>query len=146
MSSDRLDRFIAARDSIFETALGEIAAGRKRTHWMWFIFPQLAGLGRSPTAIHYGLDGLAEAGAYLAHPVLGDRLRRCVAAMLENRGKSAFEILGSPDDVKLRSCLTLFEAAASDGPDRDLFRLALEAFYGGARDDRTLAMLGRDAT
>lgn len=143
MSDSRLDRFVEAQAGVYETALGELAAGRKRSHWMWFVFPQLTALGRSPTAVFYGLAGLDEARDYLAHPVLGGRLRDCVQAVLRHRDSTAHQILGSPDDAKLRSCLTLFEAAARETADRALFGSALDAFYGGARDDRTLAMLGR---
>ena len=115
----------------------ELRAGRKRSHWMWFVFPQLRGLGTSAMAQHYGLASLDEARAYLAHPVLGARLRECCALMQAVPARSAHEILGSPDDLKYRSCLTLFALAA---PQEALFREGLERFYGGQRDPRTLAL------
>lgn len=119
------------------TVLAELRAGRKRTHWMWFVFPQLRGLGSSAMAQHYGIASLDEARAYLAHPVLGPRLRECCALMLQVHGKSALEILGSPDDLKLRSCATLFSRAA---PQEAVFRDVLERFYGGEPDPRTVAL------
>jgi uncharacterized protein (DUF1810 family) len=112
----------------------ELAAGRKRTHWMWFVFPQLRGLGLSSMAQHYGIASLDEARAYLAHPVLGTRLRECCALVLAVEGRSAQEIMGSPDDMKLRSCATLFALAA---PDEPLFTQVLDKFYGGEPDPRT---------
>ena len=117
----------------------ELARGRKRSHWMWFVFPQLKGLGVSSTAQHYGIASLEEARAYLAHPVLGPRLRECCELMLAVPQRSAHEILGSPDDLKFRSCLTLFSLAA---PHEPLFRLCLERFYSGGPDPRTLALSG----
>ncbi len=116
----------------------ELAAGRKQTHWMWFVCPQLRGLGRSATARHYGIAGIEEARAYLAHPVLGPRLRDCTALLLETQGRSAHDIFGSPDDVKLRSCLTLFAEA---DPRANLFAEALARFFAGAPDPATLALL-----
>ena len=140
-----MQRFIAAQDPVYPTVLEELRAGGKRTHWMWFIFPQLAALGRSPTAKHFGLADLGAARAYLADPVLGPRLRESTATLLaaaRATGRSAHEILGSPDDTKLRSCLTLFEAAA--GPeDKPLFADALAHFYDGQRDPLTLELLGQ---
>ena len=117
----------------------ELSNGRKRSHWMWFVFPQLKGLGLSSTAQHYGIASLAEARAYLAHPVLGPRLRACCELMLAVPQRSAHEILGSPDDLKFRSCVTLFSLAA---PDEPLFRRCLERFYDGEPDPRTLALSG----
>ncbi len=140
-----LAHFIAAQDPVYATVLAELRAGDKRTHWMWFIFPQLAALGRSPTAKHFGLADLDAARAYLADPVLGARLRECTATVLaagEATGRSAHAILGSPDDLKLRSCLTLFEAAA-EGEDRALFAKTLAHFYGGERDRTTLELIGQ---
>jgi uncharacterized protein (DUF1810 family) len=116
----------------------ELRAGRKRSHWMWFIFPQLRGLGSSPSAQHYGLASLAEARAYLDHPVLGARLRECTRCLLLLEGRSAAEIFGYPDELKLRSCLTLFERAA---PQEELFSEALGKYYGGQPDPRTLELL-----
>jgi len=138
--SDAFDlaRFVGAQRDTFDAALAELAAGRKRTHWMWFVFPQLAGLGVSSTAQFYGLRGLDEARAYLAHPVLGARLVACCEALLAVPGRSAHDILGSPDDLKLCSCATLFAEVAGEG---SVFQRVLDRFYGGHRDDRTLALL-----
>lgn len=133
-----LQRFRTAQDPVYATALAEIRAGRKESHWMWFIFPQLAGLGRSPTAQHYGLSGLAEAQAYFDHPILGPRLIACVRALVHVHFRSAHEIFGSPDDLKLRSCLTLFVHAV---PREPVFRQALERYYRGEPDPETLRLL-----
>jgi uncharacterized protein (DUF1810 family) len=135
---DSLERFVQAQDSVYEAVRSELAAGRKLTHWMWFVFPQLRGLGRSPMAQHFGLSGQAEAVAYWNHPVLGERLRECIDLLLAIPDRSARDILGSPDDLKLRSCLTLFEAVA---PDMPRFGRALDRFYGGQRDPLTLEIL-----
>jgi uncharacterized protein (DUF1810 family) len=133
-----LQRFLDAQDGHFEAALGELRAGSKQSHWMWFIFPQLAGLGRSPTAQFYGLASLEEAHAYLDHALLGPRLRQAVAAMIAWVGKrSADEILGPVDAMKLRSSLSLFDQVAPN----DLFAGALAGFFDGAADERTLALL-----
>ena len=131
-----LSRFIAAQESIYEDALAELRAGRKHTHWIWFVLPQLRGLGHSSNATFYGIENVAEAAAYLAHPVLGARLRECVAVILAHKEKTAGEILGSPDDLKFRSCLTLFREVAP--PDDRLWQDALEQFFGGQPDDATL--------
>ena len=119
--------------------LRELAAGRKQSHWMWFVFPQLRGLGSSAMATRYGITGLAEAKAYLAHPLLGARLREGVGLMTAVPTRSATEILGAVDAQKFRSCLTLFAAA---DPTEPCFRAALDRFFDGAADGRTLAMLG----
>ena len=132
-----LARFVRAQAGCFDTALAELRAGRKRTHWMWFVFPQLRGLGRSETSRFYGIDGLEEAAAYLGHPLLGPRLRAAFGALLASPG-SAEAILGPVDAMKLRSSATLFERAAPDDP---LFGAVLERFFGGERDARTLALL-----
>jgi uncharacterized protein (DUF1810 family) len=132
-----LDRFVSAQAGIYQDALAELTAGRKRTHWMWFIFPQIAGLGSSPTAQRYAIASLDEARAYLAHPVLGPRLRECARALLAVEGKSAEKILGYPDDLKLRSSMTLFARAAGDP---DVFEAVLRRYYDGP-DPRTLALL-----
>lgn len=145
MNATHLERFTEAQADVIDSALAELAAGRKRTHWMWFVFPQLAGLGRSPMAAYYGLSGADEARAYLAHPVLGDRLRRCAEVLLQGPGKTASAIFGFPDDAKLLSCLTLFEAVTPSGDDRVLFAAVMERLCNGRRDRRTLAMLGLDA-
>ncbi len=129
-----LQRFVDAQASVIERVEAELAAGRKTSHWMWFVFPQLRGLGTSARAQRYGIGSLAEARAYAAHPRLGARLRRCTALVLAVPGKSAHEILGAPDDVKFRSSMTLFAHAV---PDEALFRAALERFFGGVEDERT---------
>ncbi len=137
-SPESLERFVEAQDPVYETVRSELAAGLKRSHWMWFIFPQLRGLGRSPTAHHFGLAGRAEALAYWNHPVLGARLRECIDLMLAVPDRSARDILGTPDDLKFRSCLTLFEAVAPDDP---RFGRALARFYDGERDPLTVELL-----
>lgn len=141
MTDPDLIRFLDAQDQIFGQVVDELTLGRKATHWLWFIFPQLEGLGRSAMAQHYAIRDLDQARRYLADPVLGLRLRRAVKLMNDHQGKSALEILGSPDDLKFRSCLTLFREAASDHSDRELFTNALEQFYRGQPDERTLALL-----
>jgi len=139
--SDRhnLQRFMDAQDGIYDTALAELHAGSKRSHWMWFIFPQLAGLGRSPTAKFYGIASIDEARAYLRHPLLGSRLRQCVEALLPWKDRSADEILGPIDAMKLKSSLTLYDRIEPHG----IFSAGLEAFYGSERDEQTLALLNR---
>ncbi len=136
-----LDRFVRAQEGIFETALSELRAGRKSTHWMWYVFPQLAGLGRSPASRQYSISTLAEAGAYLRHPVLGPRLVACVEAVLAIEGRSAHEIFGSPDDRKLRSSITLFAVVSPPG---SVFHRLLETYFRGEPDARTLRLLGLD--
>ena len=135
-----LQRFVTAQAPVMAAVQAELAAGRKRSHWMWFVFPQLRGLGSSSMAEHYGIASLEEARAYLAHPLLGPRLRACCALLLQVEGRSANQVLGSPDDLKFRSCLTLFAAAA---PDEPVFRQALEKYYGGEPDPRTTSALER---
>ena len=134
-----LGRFLQAQADTFDQALREIESGRKSTHWMWFIFPQLDGLAFSSTSKHYAIKSLEEARAYLDHPVLGVRLLKCAEAALGVEGRSATQIFGSPDDMKLRSCATLFASVA--GPDSVFDRL-LAKFYGGDRDVKTLGLLG----
>jgi uncharacterized protein (DUF1810 family) len=135
---DDLSRFVVAQAPHLEAVEAELRAGRKRTHWMWFVFPQLRGLGRSPMAARFGLASAAEARAYLDHPVLGARLRGWVALLLALPGRTALEIFGSPDDLKLRSCLTLFRAVdAADG----VFERALARFFDGRPDPMTLQLL-----
>jgi uncharacterized protein (DUF1810 family) len=136
-----LERFVEAQAPQIDQAKAELAAGRKRTHWMWFVFPQLRGLGRSETARHFGLRSRAEAVAYLAHPVLGTRLRTCVALVLAVDGRSAHEIFGTPDDLKLRSCLTLFREVDDPG---GMFARALDKYFGGAPDPATLQLLAAE--
>ncbi|HET6529917.1 MAG TPA: DUF1810 domain-containing protein [Actinoplanes sp.] len=132
-----LQRFVDAQAGVHATALAELTAGRKRSHWMWFVFPQLAGLGSSATAQRYAIRDLDEARAYLAHPVLGPRLIEAATALLGVEGRSAGQILGHPDDLKLRSSMTLFAAAADDP---GVFRAVLDRYYDGP-DQRTLDLL-----
>ncbi|MFZ2081165.1 MAG: DUF1810 domain-containing protein [Xanthobacteraceae bacterium] len=141
MTDADLIRFLDAQDQIYQQVVDELANGRKETHWMWFIFPQLTGLGHSGMAQHYAIRDLDQAKRYLADSILGPRLRQAVRLLLDQKGKGAFEILGSPDDLKLRSCLTLFREAATENSDRVLFTKALEQFYRSQPDDRTLELL-----
>ena len=130
-----LERFVEAQDhGTYEQALAELRAGRKRTHWMWFVFPQIAGLGRSDIARHYAIGSLDEARAYLSHPVLGPRLRECAQALLDAGATDAEAVLGPVDALKLRSCMTLFARAAPDDP---LFARVLERYFDGRADDAT---------
>src|SRR5579863_2890912 len=133
-----LERFVQAQQAVYPAVCAQLQAGAKRSHWMWFIFPQLKGLASSRTAQHYGLASLAEARAYLDHPVLGARLRECTRCLLVLEGRSAAGIFGYPDDLKLRSCLTLFERAS---PQEQLFSEALRKYYGGKPDLVTLELL-----
>jgi len=130
---DGLQRFLDAQDPVYAGVLEELAAGAKRTHWMWFIFPQLKGLGRSAVARHYGIDSIDEARAYWRHPVLGLRLKECTELLLRAPAQSAHEIFGSPDDLKLRSCMTLFAEVAEEEP---VFNQVLERFFDGKPDAR----------
>ena len=134
-----LERFVGAQAPVIAEVLHELRGGRKRSHWMWFVFPQLRGLGTSAMAQRYGIASLAEARAYLAHPVLGPRLLACCALMLQVQGRGAQAILGSPDDLKFRSCCTLFALAA---PHEPVFQQCLDRFYGGLPDPRTVALCG----
>lgn len=142
MASESFDlkRFVDAQAPVYRTVLEELRAGRKRSHWMWFVFPQLRGLGSSPTAVHYGIPSLEEARAYLADELLGPRLRECTRLVNEVRDRSAAQIFGSPDDLKLRSSMTLFARATEDNGD---FLALLDKYYGGEQDPLTLARLGR---
>jgi uncharacterized protein (DUF1810 family) len=133
-----LQRFVAAQDGVYRQACAELRGGRKRSHWMWFVFPQIAGLGFSPMAQFYALSSLDEARAVLAHPVLGPRLRECVELVNRIEGKSLFDIFGDPDAMKFRSSMTLFERAAPETP---VFARALDKFCGGVRDPLTLEKL-----
>jgi len=135
-----LARFVEAQEGVYGRALAELREGRKESHWMWFVFPQIAGLGSSPTARLYAIASADEARAFLAHPLLGTRLRDCTAAILAHRERGAEAILGTVDAMKLRSSMTLFEAVADDPAP---FAAALDAFHGGARDAATLRLLGR---
>jgi uncharacterized protein (DUF1810 family) len=134
----RLDRFLEAQAPVYAQALGELRAGQKQSHWMWFIFPQVAGLGQSATSRAYAIQSLAEARAYLAHPVLGARLRECCQAVMNIRGKSAENIFGAIDAMKFRSCLTLF-AEVDHG--EVLFFNLLETHFDGDADETTLEIL-----
>ncbi len=138
MSAQDLARFVAAQEDVYAQALAELRAGAKRSHWMWFVFPQIAGLGTSAMAQHYAIASLAEARAYLAHPVLGARLRECTAAVLAHSGESAETVLGPIDAIKLRSSMTLFARA---GQVDDPFGACLAAFFGGKADPATLRLL-----
>jgi uncharacterized protein (DUF1810 family) len=133
-----LARFTSAQDGVYDRALAEIRSGAKRSHWMWFIFPQIDGLGFSSTAMHYAIKSAEEARWYLAHPVLGPRLRACAEAVLAVEDRSAFDIFGSPDDMKLRSCMTLFESVAEQDA---VFGPVLDKYYQGKRDMRTQEIL-----
>ncbi len=139
MTASGLDRFVAAQAPIYAQALAELRQGRKQGHWMWFVFPQIAGLGRSATARFYAIASIGEARAYLAHELLGPRLRECAAALLAHRGRGAAAILGAVDARKLRSSMTLFEAVADDPAP---FAAVLDACYDGTRDPATLRLLG----
>jgi len=143
-ASDPFDlaRFVRAQAGDYDSALAEVRAGRKETHWMWYVFPQLAGLGSSPTARRYGVTGRAEAEAYLTHPVLGPRLVEIAEAALAVEGRSANDIFGSPDDLKLRSCATLFARVAPPG---SVFERLLAKYFDGRPDPRTLALLDAGA-
>ena len=133
-----LQRFVDAQAGVYDNVVDELRSGRKRSHWMWFVFPQLRGLGSSPTAQHFGIESLAEARAYLAHELLGPRLRECVQLVNQIADRSASQIFGWPDDLKLRSSMTLFARATDDDQD---FRALLEKFYDGEEDDQTVARL-----
>jgi uncharacterized protein (DUF1810 family) len=141
MSTDPFDlaRFVSVQAGAFEMAIEELRAGRKRTHWMWFVFPQLKGLGASATAQFYGLTGLADATAYIEHPVLGPRLEVAVQAVNASGAESLHALFGTPDDLKFCSCMTLFAIAAPDGP----YQRALDRWCGGNPDHRTVALLSR---
>jgi len=137
-----LARFVRAQDAVYAQALAEIRSGRKHSHWMWFIFPQYDGLGFSTTSKAYAIKSAAEARAYLAHEVLGPRLEECCEAALSVRGGDATEVFGSPDDMKLRSCATLFAAVSPPG---SVFEKVLQKYFGGGRDERTLRLLGKSS-
>ena len=133
-----LQRFVDAQDRVYDGVLAELRAGAKRSHWIWFVFPQLSGLGRSSTAELFGIESLAEARAYLAHPVLGPRLRECARLAVSIEGRSADQIFGWPDNLKVRSSMTLFARATDDNAD---FLAVLDKFYGGQQDPLTLELL-----
>lgn len=139
-ADDRYDlrRFVEAQARIYDRALAEIKSGFKRSHWMWYVFPQIAGLGFSSTSQHYAIKSLDEAKAFLAHPLLGPRLVECVEAALAVEGRTAYEIFGPPDDVKLRSCATLFACVS---PAESPFERLLDKYFQGKRDEKTLQLL-----
>lgn len=138
-----LERFISAQTGVFTIALAELEQGKKTSHWMWFIFPQLNGLALSATARRYAIQDLQEAIDYLQHPLLGTRLVRCAETLVNIEGRTAAEIFGFPDNLKLCSCLTLFEVAARHcGQSDEVFAQALAKYYQGKRDDKTLVLLG----
>ncbi|MGO9772965.1 MAG: DUF1810 domain-containing protein [Roseiarcus sp.] len=134
-----LKRFVTAQAPIFEAALDELRAGQKRSHWMWFVFPQLRGLGHSAMARFFGLGSIEEARAYLAHPLLGARLKTCAEAVLAIEGRSLHAVFGSPDDMKFHSSMTLFARAADD--ENSAYRRALDRYCDGRMDEQTLALL-----
>jgi uncharacterized protein (DUF1810 family) len=136
-----LSRFVRAQQDDFEQALAEISNGKKRMHWMWYIFPQIDGLAFSSTSKHYAIKSIEEAKAYLAHPILGPRLLECAEAVLRVEGRTATDIFGSPDDLKLRSCATLFACVSPPG---SMFDRLLDKYYDGERDRKTLQLLGID--
>ena len=134
-----LQRFLDAQEEDFEIALSEIRGGRKRSHWMWYIFPQIAGLGFSSTSKFYAIKDKMEARSYLAHSVLGERLIEISNALLEIEGKTANQIFGNPDDMKLKSSMTLFGALEDSNP---VFQKVLDKYFGGAKDERTIKIIG----
>ena len=138
-ADSRLTRFLQAQERDFDRALAEIRGGRKRSHWMWYIFPQLDGLGSSAMAKQYAITSLAEAEAYLRHPILGPRLVQIAEAVAALEEMSAYDVFGSPDDMKLRSCATLF---AQVSPDGSVFQRLLDKYFGGVPDEKTLRLLG----
>ena len=133
-----LERFVRAQEDTYDNALAEMTNGRKRSHWMWFVFPQFAGLGMSPTSQHFAIRSADEARAYLAHPLLGPRLLRCAEALLSLEGRTAHDIFGSPDDLKLRSSATLFAAVSPAGSP---FHRLLDRYFNGVEDGRTLELI-----
>ena len=137
--SHGLERFVEAQEGVKEAVDRELASGMKRSHWMWFVFPQIQGLGMSMMAQRYAINSLEEARAYLEHPVLGERLREWTRLVLNVEGKSAKEIFGYPDYLKFRSCMTLFSQVAGAG---SVFHRALDKFYDGEPDQKTLSILG----
>jgi uncharacterized protein (DUF1810 family) len=135
-----LHRFLKAQENVYETVLRELRSGQKRTHWMWFIFPQLEGLGSSPTARFYSIKSRGEAEAYLDHSTLGNRLRECVAILLSIEGRTASQVFGYPDDAKLKSSMTLFDVVSrGENP----FAAVLEKYFEGERDKATIELLNR---
>jgi len=136
-----LERFVRAQDGVYEQACAELRSGRKRTHWMWFIFPQIKGLGSSEMAVRFAISSIEEAKAYLEHPVLGDRLRECARIVVAVEGRTAEEIFGYPDDLKFRSSMTLFAKAAEISEEDLVFSQALDKYFGGKEDAGTVERL-----
>jgi uncharacterized protein (DUF1810 family) len=134
----RLQRFVQAQDPVFDRVQAELRNGKKRSHWMWFVFPQYAGLGHSDISFHFAISSLEEAAAYLRHPVLGPRLEACTELVTQLQGKSIQSIFGTPDHLKFHSCITLFELVAADG---NIFRAALEQYFDGQPDQLTLSLI-----
>jgi uncharacterized protein (DUF1810 family) len=137
-TNNSLERFISAQKNDYDTALAEIKNGKKRSHWMWYIFPQMEGLGLSSTSIFYGIKDLNEAERFLQHPILGGRLIEISQALLQLKSNDAYQIVGSPDDMKLQSCMTLFAALPNTNP---VFVSVLDKFYGGKKDNKTLQLI-----
>jgi uncharacterized protein (DUF1810 family) len=137
-----LQRFVEAQEREYATVLRELKAGCKRSHWIWYVFPQIAGLGSSAMSRKHAIASCEEARAYAEHPVLGPRLRECTQLVLDVQGRTAEEIFPYPDDLKFRSCMTLFESCAADP---SLFRAALDKYFGGERDQRTLDLLDEES-
>jgi len=138
-----LDRFVKAQASVYDTVLGELRAGQKRGYWIWYVFPRISGLGATPTDTTYSIRSLAEARAYLQHPVLGPRLAQCIQTVNAVRGRSAADIFGYPDELKFRSCLTLFLMAAAGPKEKAPFQAALDKYFDGKNDPVTVQTLGR---
>lgn len=140
MTTDPYDlmRFVQAQAGDYEDAFAEIQAGRKQSHWMWYVFPQFLGLGSSPTSMQYAIRSREEAAAYLAHPILGPRLVQCAEAVLQIEGRSALEVFGSPDDMKLRSSATLFASVSSEG---SVFHRIIDKYFAGKQDGRTIELI-----
>ena len=139
MTTFDLERFISAQDPVYSTVVGELRNGMKASHWMWFVFPQIDGLGSSPTARRYAIQSLDEAGAYLAHPILGSRLIECTELVNNVEGESLRQIFGSPDDMKFHSSMTIFSLIE---PRHDAFKQALDKYFNGELDERTIAIVG----
>lgn len=135
---DGIDRYVLAQENIYQQALNEIKSGKKQSHWMWFVFPQIRGLGFTEFNMYYGIKDLSEAAQYLAHPILGKRLIEISEAVLNLQGKTALEIFGKPDDRKLKSCMTLFSQIPNTNP---VFQKVLQKYYMGFDDDKTLSIL-----
>lgn len=142
-ATNDLQRFVDAQENVYQTALQEIKRGKKNSHWMWYIFPQIQGLGSSNTSRYYAIKNLAEAKQYLAHPILGPRLVEMTTALLEGPSRNAREIFGSPDDMKLQSCMTLFSQLP---PVQNRFEHVLDLFFGGQKDGKTISILAAQKT